>query len=489
MFLELLAQSAEEKCHLSHEEKILVGVSGGADSLAMLVGLHSLGYALVVGHLDHALRAESAQDAAFVQNMAAQLGVPFVTERVDVGAWAQINKQSIEEAAREVRYRFLFEQARRCDAGVVAVAHHADDQVETILMHFLRGAALSGLAGMPFRRLMPQWDAKIPLVRPLLGISREVIEDYLRAENLTPRVDLSNEDTTYFRNRLRHALIPELETYNPQVKQVIWRMSQVLGEEDAFLDTLAQDAWERCFHAKSAEHVELVRDTLLKLPMALQRRVLRQAISLLRPDLRDVGFDAVLRGLAFAAEPSESGEIDLVAQLHLAVVRDVLILKDWQAPLPDFGQPLLVAEADVLVLTPEHPVQLTHGWYITAEVIPEVPTDLAERFRQMGAEEAWLDLDKVTLPLTVRSRKPGERWQPLGMTQGRQTLHDFFINQKVPSHLRDRWPLVCSGDVVAWVGSIRPSEAFRLTEDTRRILRLQLKLADQNGDALSVKID
>ena len=479
MFLDLLAQAADEKCRLAKKMPILVGVSGGADSLALLLGLHTLGYSLIVAHLDHGLREESAQDADFVHDLAEQLELPFVSDRVDVEMLAEEETLSIEEAAREVRYRFLFEQAQQFRAQAVAVGHHADDQVETILMHFLRGAALSGLSGMPFRRVMPQWHDSIPLVRPLLGISRQEIEDYLVNEDIAPRVDQTNQDTTYFRNRLRHELIPNLETYNPQIKQVLWRMGQVLEEEDALLTGSAQDAWSVCFRLQKHDRVELARSTFLELPVALQRRVLRQAIDLLRPDLRDVGFDAVARGLAFITQPSQRGEIDLVAQLNLAVVGDVLIVKDWNAELPDFGKPLLAKANMVLKLNPGDSVPLMHEWCITAEVISEIPADLPNCFASMPPEETWLDMDSLALPLTVRGRNAGERWQPFGMKKGRQTLQDFFINQKVPAHLRDRWPLVCSGEAIAWVAGIRPSEAFRITEKTQRILRLRLMKEEQ----------
>jgi len=475
MFHALIEKTAREKCLLDPNRPILVGVSGGADSLALMDSLHRLGYPMAVAHLDHALRPESASDADFVRQKAAELGVPFVSERVAVRTVAKDEKLSLEEAARNVRYRFLFKQARLSNAQAVAVAHHADDQVETVLMHFLRGAALPGLSGMPYRRRLPAWDEHIPLVRPLLGMRREEIESFVATQGVDVREDLSNRDTTYFRNRLRHELIPELETYNPGFRQVVWRMADVLGEEDRYLDELTDEAWMACQKAEGDGRVEIYLCIFRELPRALRRRVLRRAIACLRPNLRDVGFEAIERGLAFAAEPTERGEIDLAARLNLAVVGEVLIVKTWEAALPEWDQPLLLAEGVQAVLDIEHPVQLAHGWRLTAEVVEEAVEDIPGKFARMDPNQAWLDLDTLSLPLSVRGRRPGEGWQPLGMDGHTQSLSDFFINQKIPAHWRDRWPLVCSGEMVAWVARMRPSEAFKVRKNTQRFLHLQLQ--------------
>jgi len=474
MFLDILAETATHQCGLTSSEPILVGVSGGADSLALMLGLETLGFNLVIAHLDHGLRPESASEADFVRNLAETRGMQFVQKRIDVLSVAKNEGQSIEEAARNVRYEFLFEQANLHHAQAVAVAHHADDQVETVLMHFLRGAALPGLSGMSYRRIFPLWDEHIPLVRPLLGIWREEVEAFVNQAGLKPQLDLSNQDTTFFRNRLRHVLIPELETYNQQFRKILWRMAEVLGEEEVFLKDLTQDAWEAYFRAQTGDRVELDYRSFTHLHKAMQRRILRQAISLLRPDLRDVGFDIIQEGLAFADEPPESREIDLVARLNLALVEDILVIKTWEAELPDFGIPLLMAPNAQEILDSDHPVRLRHGWQLVADLAPEVPGTIRTHLKEMDPNEAWLDVDRLTLPLIVRGRKPGERWQPIGMTDHTKSLQDFFINEKIPKHLRDIWPLVCSDDEIAWVVGLRPSEPFKVTHHTRRLLHLKV---------------
>ena len=474
MFLDTLKYSVFEKCGWKVKQPLLVGVSGGADSLVLMFGLKDLGFQLTIAHLDHGLREESAQDADALQALAAAQGLDFIRKRVDVGKVAQTEGQSTEEAARNVRYQFLFEQARACGAQAVAVGHHADDQVETVLMHFLRGSALPGLTGMDYRKIMPIWDDNIPLIRPLLGIWRDEIESYLDELGVVPRIDHTNWDTTYFRNRLRHELIPELQTYNPQIREGIWRMADILREEDQYLDQLTQTAWQEIKVRLNQERIILDSSKFTKQPKAIQRRLLRYAIAHLRPDLRDVGYDAIERGLAMANDPSKSGELDLVARLNLAILDDYLIIKTWESSLPDWEMPLLKNAQEQQSLTPGTAVNLQHGWQLQAKLLTDTPADILVKAKELKPKEAWLDEDLLTMPLTLRGRQEGERWQPLGMQGHSQKINDFFINEKIPEHVRERWPLVCSGDEIAWVAGLRPSEAFKVSQQTKRILHLRL---------------
>ena len=244
--LEQFVSVLEEKCLLDPGLPVLAGVSGGPDSLCMLDVLRQLGYRLIVAHLDHSLRPDAAQEAEHLRQLVEGYGLPFVLERGDVQAYAASHRLSIEEAAREVRYRFLFEQAARHQAQAVAVGHTANDQVETVLMHLLRGSGLTGLRGMSYRSLPNPWSQTIPLVRPLLGAWREQILSHLEQNGLQPSLDASNLDTRFYRNRLRHELIPQLENLNPGVRQRLWQMADVLAEDEAVLEMMEQTAWESC---------------------------------------------------------------------------------------------------------------------------------------------------------------------------------------------------------------------------------------------------
>jgi tRNA(Ile)-lysidine synthase len=470
MFLDRLSQTAHEACGLDREKPLVVGVSGGVDSLALLDGLHRLGYPVIAVHLDHGLRHESREDARYVQQMAQRWNLPFVGRRVDVRKAASEEGQSIEEAARHARYRFLFEQAREFAAQAVAVAHHADDQVETVLMHFLRGAGLPGLSGMAYRTVLPIWDEAIPLVRPLLSHWRADIEDYLMSRQIRAREDATNWDETYFRNRLRHSLIPELETYNPQIRAVLWRMADVLMTEDAFLSSLAEGAWQRCLVEESSGRIAFDLEAFLKLPAALQRRILRHAVQFLRPENRNLGFEAIERGLKVIRDQTQKGETDLAARLNLTIVGGQIVIKTWASDLPEWDSPLLPTADISAELGSQDELILENGWQLVSHLRSEIPDD--RPWISSDPNQVWLDADRLTFPLVVRGRRPGDRWRPLGLKSGTQKLQDFFINEKLPEHLRDRWPLVCSGDEIIWIVGYRPSEEVKITSSTARILHL-----------------
>ncbi len=207
----------------------------------------------------------------------------------------------------------------------------------------------------------------------------------------------------------------------------------------------------------------------------MQRRALRRAISLLHPDLRDVGFHVVEKALAFANGPAKSGQIDLVSRLNLAILEDFLIIKTWDAELPDLEKPLLHTATQTGELDVDQSVQLRHGWQLFAEIIhPAKDIEINKQVKEIKTNEAWLDLDRISVPLIVRGRQIGDRFQPLGMSGQSQKLQDHFTNEKVPAHIRDIWPLVCSGDDIAWVCGRRPSEAFKVTNNTRRIMKIKI---------------
>ena len=262
---------------------VIVGVSGGADSLCLLHALHALApdneWRLHVAHLNHQLRGAEAQaDADFVRDIAQHWGLPYTIESRDVAAFARHHKLSLEEAARQVRYGFLLDVAQAQHSDVIAVAHNADDQTESVLMHLLRGSGLAGLRGMlpkmrleEYRILHPQSaiqnpKSKIYLVRPLLEIPRSAIDEYCQQHDLHPRVDATNADTTYFRNRLRHELLPTLETYNPNIRSILRRTADVIAAEYEILQAHTQlrvghDRRGRIGHAHRVQSAVVARTT------------------------------------------------------------------------------------------------------------------------------------------------------------------------------------------------------------------------------------
>ena len=273
----------ERDCCLDQSRPVLVGVSGGADSLCLMDSLHQLQFKIIVAHFDHGLRTSSQKEAALLARDIQKIGVPFFSTRANVRDFARENTQSIEEAARNLRYQFLFDVAEKQEAQAVFVGHNADDQVETVLLHLLQGSGLTGLRGMLVRSLPNPWSKRIPLMRPLLGFWRVEILSYLDQRGLQPFVDESNTDCQYLRNRIRQDLVPMLETLEPGVRQRIHRTAEILTGEDQMFEALTDRAWVECAFEIGEHGVSVNRPALLHQPLALRRRLIRRTLGTLRP--------------------------------------------------------------------------------------------------------------------------------------------------------------------------------------------------------------
>lgn len=459
---------------------ILVGVSGGPDSLCLLHALLQLGYPVIAAHYNHLLRDDAGEDAAFVQDAASRLGVPFVGGQGDVPGFSRAEGLSIEDAARTLRYRFLFAQARAFDAQAVAVGHTAGDQAETVLMHFLRGAGLDGLRGMRPRTVLPVWDAEMPLVRPLLEVSREDILVYCQENNLQPRFDVTNQDTTLFRNRLRHELIPYLETFNPRFREGITRMSKTLAADQEMLHTLTDQAWTTCLLRAGQTYLGLSTPIFRQQPLSIQRRILRKGIETLRPGLRDVDFAALERVLAFLAA-GKDGVCEVIGNLRLFGEGERFWLAEDESDLPTDEWPQMDAGPVLLALGEEIPLRA--GWRLRANAVPTLSAALSAAPSPIpaGPDRVWVDAarraGRSLFPLTVRCRRPGDIFQPMGMKQPVKLSH-FFVNEKIPRRARDFWPLVCAGDEIVWIPGVRLGERFRVGAESREVFELSLFRSD-----------
>jgi len=469
MLFERVQSTLERNCLLDHDRPVLTGVSGGPDSLYLMDILHKLGYPIIVAHLDHGLRPGSENEQNQLARIAARYSLPFIAGREDVAEYARVNQQSVEEAARNVRYRFLFEQAENQQAQAVAVGHNADDQVETVLMHLLRGAGLAGLRGMEFRSLPSAWSSAIPLVRPLLGVWRAEILAALSSSDLQPIQDPSNLDTRYYRNRLRHEAIPYLDQLTPGVRQRLWQMADILREENELVNQSEEAAWLTCCHYLGEKQVALDRETFNQQPRAIQRRLIRRGIASLRPGLRNIDFETIERALAFIKEPSRTGQIDLAAGLRMEQEGKTTWLAVWGAALPALDWPQ-IEKTEWMEISPPVELQLGCGWQLRAEVLP-----VSGDARQFDPWEAWLDLDRISLPLGLRSRRSGDRFRPLGMEGHSLKLSDYLINVQMPRRARAGWPLLISGAEIAWTPGYTINQLFALHPGSRQSIHLSLK--------------
>ena len=430
-------------------ERVGVGVSGGVDSIVLLELLEELRgelrLELFVLHLDHGIRGEeSRRDLEFVRERAQEKGIPFFCREVDTPSYAKQEKLSLEEAARQLRYSFFEEAIRELGLERVALGHTADDQLETVLMALLRGSGIKGLKGMPPKRG--------PYIRPLIRIWRKEIKEYARKRGLRYVLDSSNLDPSFLRNRIRLQLLPLLEGFNPRIRERLLEMAEILREEDEALEDFARDRLGQLVRERG-EGLRLDLEGLRDLPRGLASRVLSLAYILLSDqDLpyrhRRALLDMVWGGVR---------RMDLPGELLALKEGDTLYLGP---------EPKVRTIEEKVLLIPGVTVLEGTGMAIEAEVLEGPPGP-------PSPELAYLDLDKLHLPLTVRSPREGDRFVPSGM-KGKKKLQDFFVDLKVPRHRRPQIPVVLSGGEICWVAGMRVDERFKATAETKRTLLLRL---------------
>ena len=454
-FLERVAATVAAHQMVSPGQTVLVALSAGADSTALLHALTQLRARLACQvsacHVHHGLRGEEAdEDAQHAADLARSLGAPFVTKRTDVRALAAKRRLSLEAAAREARYRLLEEAATEMRADRIATGHTADDQAETVLLNLLRGAGLAGLAGIP--------PVRGRVIRPLLEVTRAQVAAYCRSQELSYRMDQSNLDRRFTRNRVRHEILPALRQLQPRADAILCRLSRIARDEEAFM---AEEASRRLDEIafEGLEGLVVPLEPFQALPPALRRRLARAAIAGMKGDELDIGLERVDALVKLATSGQTGTHIELPGRLHaLRTYGEVIIhrieetitppTRSWALPLP--------------------------GRLVIPELATEMAVTLSTAKRPPGASVALLDRAKVTEELRVRTWRPGDRFVPYGM-KGSVKLQDFFVNQKVPRRLRGWVPLVLCGERIAWVVCYRVSDEFKVTPETRRTVRIEAR--------------
>ena len=384
-----------------------------------------------------------------------------------------------------MRYAFLARVAGEVGAHRIAVGHNADDQAETVLMHFLRGAGPAGLRGMlpitpitDYRLLValaprPSPLGPVALIRPLLEVSRAAIEAYCADHGLTPRFDRSNLDTTYFRNRLRHELLPLLETYNPNVRARLCHTAAVVAADYELLIQLREQAWAETVRAADDKRVVFDRANWRALPVALQRATLRRAAYRLRRSLRDVDFVHVENARKIGLRGETGAQATLPMGLALAIGYDTLTVGDAGDAGSPPDEPLLWRAEPLPVHLPGTTVLPQSEWMLRAEVLEE--WDAARIAANPDSWTAYFDADALAGPLVLRPRRQGERFRPQGMGGHSVKLSAFLINLKIPQAWRDHVPLLVAGDEIVWVCGRRLGEGTAVGPGTRRVARLRFE--------------
>ncbi len=453
---------------VSAGDKVLVAVSGGPDSVALLHILNSLKkelkISLCAAHLDHMLRGEeSRDDARFVKELCERWEIPCTTTEIDVNEYRKRHGLSTELAAREVRYRFLTETAEQYQANRIALGHHADDQAETVLLNVLRGAGPRGVAGMP-----PVRDEIY--IRPLLAIRRRQIERYCADHKLLYRVDSSNQKTIYQRNKIRMHLIPLLEKeYNPEIVLGLGRLANLLREEDSYLDEQTENALAELTISADEQQITIDQSIFVNLPIVLKRRVIRKVWSKLLSRSKDLAFEHV-SAIIYKTNQISPAVIELPGGINcqIAYSKIKFYFRNNQQEISDYQYPVKlpgVTKLDEL------------GLVLTARIYQ------ADRFKadpaKLPANEAVFDLEKTGSTLTVRKRKQGDTFNPIG-AGGKVKLKKFLIDQKIPKEKRDFIPLICKNNQIIWVGGLRVGEYWKVTEQTKVLLHLKLEKINHN---------
>ncbi|PPD57980.1 tRNA lysidine(34) synthetase TilS [Dehalogenimonas etheniformans] len=453
---------------VSRGSEVIVAVSGGADSVGLLHILHNisseLDISLHVAHLDHMLRGEpSRQDAEFVKKLADRLCLPATLGLEDVSAYRQQHRLTLEEAAREVRYKFLEEVVKATGATCAAVAHTMNDHVETVLLHLLRGSGLTGLAGLQAKSVLRyKRVGPLTLIRPLLCLNRGDIEEYCRDSNIEFRNDASNESLSFTRNRIRRKLLPSLrQDFNPSIDEALDRLSKLAVEEVDFKNREAAKASESIIRTEGPL-VKIDRKGYLGLHPALKRALLRQALVSVLGSPKDI--EAVhIEKMVDLAEGETGRSVNLPDGINFISSYSELVLgRDVSAdiPLPEITGTYAINVPGVTEMP---------GWNITASVIEYGP-DLITGKENDGFSQLF-DFDAVGSELKVRTRKPGDRFIPLGEV-AEKSVKDYFIDAKVPRLWRPRVPVVVNHGQIVWLAGYRLDDRAKVTPATKNVLKL-----------------
>jgi len=450
-------ETIQEHSMLKVGDRVVVGVSGGPDSTVLIHLLCKLkqDYKLNiwVAHLNHELRKEAKEEAEWVKRFSSQLKVPVVLDSLNVALLAKQKKISLEMAARQVRYSFLERVARKVEATKIALGHTASDQIETLLMRLIRGAGLDGLTGIP--------PTRGKIIRPLINIFREEIEEYCQIFNLYPCRDSSNQELSFFRNKVRLRLIPFISReYNPQFNQVLFRTADILREERKYLEKTAEKALKKLIIERRNGQIVIDAEKLLSsFPLALQRRVIRKFIQEVKGDLKSVSFIHIDEILKLRSDKGTK-IINLPGDIFVKREYGRLIAKKGKEKYPSFFSPFTVPGKTIL-----DPI----GFLFESE--------LSWKKSSYFSQDPYciqLDWDKLSGPLFLRGRKRGDKFQPLGM-RGEKKLKNFFIDLKVPYQQRDKVPVLVNREKIVWVVGYRIDDRFKIDEYTNKILRIKAR--------------
>lgn len=437
MILETLVRTLQQQSFIANSP-IVLAVSGGTDSLAMLHAFTQLqaklGCELHVATLNHGLRTTAVEDVRFVQGIAQQWGIPCTAGYVDVPALAQATGKNMEAVAREARYTFLAQVARQVQAHYIATAHHANDQAETILMHILRGTGSAGLQGMAVQTPLP-YAPELTLLRPMLALTRTELEDYCQQHGLQPRADETNQDTTLLRNAIRLEILPQLAQINPQIHKSLSRLGDIVRVEHDFMEQQYQRIVAPHITILGTRRILLPRTVFREIHPALQRRWFIEAVRYLRGNTDELSYERIQAALETTAAGSVGAVVQFSHQIQVVIEYENIVVQtaDSQA-----------FPAAYLRLSASEPLRVT---------VPGI-TDTSDNW-QLHTSLSNLSTATTTLyappnaALMLRTRQPGDIFAPAGLNGQHQKLKKWLIDHKIPRPIRDHLPLLIINETIA----------------------------------------
>jgi len=464
---------------LSFDDKILVGVSGGPDSVVLLKILLSFrqkyNLSIYIAHLNHMLRGrESDEDADFVKNLAQKLDLPYEVKSCNLSEIIKKKRSNLEEIAREYRYKFFSETTEKLKINKIALGHNADDQVETFLMRLIRGSGLEGLIGIP--------PVRNKIIRPLIECNRKEIEEYCQIHQIEYRIDSSNKETIYFRNKIRLELLPLLsKEYNKNIKDIILHLQSMISEVSIYLQQKTELLFTEIVKVEGQERIIIDLTKFNTLALALKRRIIRKSIEVIKGNLYSINFSHNNEILKISEYQSGEKEVYLPDNLRAKKSYNQLIIykkrisKNWvdEISIPWEYNILISGKTNIKAL----------GIDFETKIIDSVeikPSLYFKGKKPKGEFIEFIDYDKVKFPLKLRNRRIGDRFYPLKML-GEKKVKEYFMDNKIPKSHRDLIPiLVDSENKIIWIVGMRMDDRVKISSTSKKILYIKMNIKTKN---------
>ncbi len=482
---------------LQSQDKVLVAVSGGPDSVALLQVLLALqntfDVRIGVGHLDHGLRASAAaRDAAFVSSLGKKMGLPTHVAAADIQGLHQKQKGSLEALGRKARYHFFSRMARKFGYNKIALGHHAGDNAELILMNLFRGSGPLGLSGIPPIR-------ENRYIRPLIEQPRKHIMKYLQDIQAAFVQDATNNDLRFLRNRIRHELIPGLKhRYNPNLEETLNRTAAIFRDEEDWLNQYSDRIFNTLANG-NATGLRMPVSKFLKNHAAIQRRTIRTAIGQIKGNLKSITLQHIDAVLDLCRDGTAGQQLHLPGRVLVRKQsHDQLLISKQPSPAAPLAGYHPAGTTPIYTVPVPHPGSGTQtvrvkelGISLVLNAMPIEPQQEAltpwvlpwggglqamDNMTSAGQQTAFFDMDKLTFPMLLRNALPGDRFMPMGM-QGTQKVKNFFINNKIPREIRRKTPVLVSKNAIVWIVGHRIDERAKIVQQTRNVLKIELFLA------------